>query len=477
MIKRFNQVKLSSIGMKNVNDLFTLFKVASILKRSGIIKQKGHSVIEMLFCFLLIMLENSKSVFAGMVKNHISNMKSPVNDMLNNIFYNWRDLLYRVVKRFTQLCPALDHEDCTLIFDDTSKVKTGSKTDFLSWFFDHCQNCYFKGYQNITALWSNCKSAIPIDFELKIGKNRTKHSRETSYQKGSHTGQRARFAKQSKTSIVISMIKRANQRRLPYKYILWDSWYNCSQSFSFVYKKLLPAGKVLISMLKNGSQKYKYNEQYLNLKQLYRKAGKWQHERTSGIKYKSLTVTLLDASGSRIIQDRTAIGEMKICFFKYPNVRKWKAIISTDTELAEIEVLKIYLRRWAVECVFKEIRQYFGYDQSKSSKYPAMVADLTIRYVFYIMFCYRKVQNENKPMGQIVLEFYQELFDMWLTALVEIMFKRYVKDFLEYALELGYSSLMDLRKDIDTLLEDFFDREVCLEKITESDKHEFRKSA
>jgi len=71
------------------------------------------------------------------------------------------------------------------------------------------------------------------------------------------------------------------------------------------------------------------------------------------------------------------------------------------------------MRRWSIECIFKEIRQYFGYNQSKSSNYAAMVADLTIRYVFYIMFCYRKEQNNYKPMGQIVADFYQELFELW----------------------------------------------------------------
>ena len=477
MIKQFNQVKLSRVGSKNVFDLFKTFSLEAILSQSKIVKLKGHKISEMLFFFLVIILENSNSVFSGIVKNQTLNLKTPINDMLNNSHYNWRNLLYRIAKRFCQLCLASRPDDCSLIFDDTSKVKTGHKTQNLSWFYDHSKSSYFKGYQNITAAWTNGKTAIPIDFELKIGKKRTKHSRKVNYHAGTHTEQRVRFARQKKTDIVLRMIKRANQRKILFKYILWDSWYNCSKSFSFVFEKLVPAGKVLISMLKNGSQKYKYGERFLSLKELYRRARKWHHDTVSGIKYKSLEIELLDVSSAYKIEERAVIGKVKVCFFKYPNVKRWKAIISTDTNLSEMEVLKIYLRRWGIECIFKEIRQYFGYDQSKSSNYAAMIADLTIRYAFYTMFCYQKEQNNNKPMGQIVLEFYQELFDMWLNAFVEIMFMRYAKDFVDYAIELGYSNLFDLRKNIDKLIQEFFEREVWLDKITEADNKELRKSA
>ena len=210
----------------------------------------------------------------------------------------------------------------------------------------------------------------------------SKHSRKANYSAGTHTEQRVRFAKKKKTDIVIRMIKRAKQRKIPFKYILWDSWYNCSKSFSFVFEKLVSTGKVLISMLKNGNQKYKYGERFLSLKELYRRAGKWHHDSVSGIKYKSLEIELLNVSSANKIEERAVIGKVKVCFFKYPNVKRWKAIISTDTNLSEMEVLKIYLRRWGIECIFKEIRQYFGYDQSKSSNYAAMIADLTIRYAF-----------------------------------------------------------------------------------------------
>jgi hypothetical protein len=54
---------------------------------------------------------------------------------------------------------------------------------------------------------------------------------------------------------------------------------------------------------------------------------------------------------------------------------------------------------------------------------------------------------------------------------------RTTKQFLDYAIELGYTDVRQLRKDTDKLLIQFFERDDWIEKITDSDKHEFRKTA
>ena len=477
MLKQFNQVKLSSTGSNEIFRLFDKFHLRKTLTKCKIVKEKGHEVTEMLFVMLLIILENCNSVFSGIVKNNAKNLKTPINDMLNNTEYNWRNYLYKIAKCFSQLCPNSNINDWSLSIDDTSKVKTGHKTQNSSWFHDHCNNTHFKGFQNITAALSNGRTAIPIDFELKIGKKRTKHSRTEKYLKGTHAHQRVCFAKKKKTSIVMQMIKRALQRKFKFKYILWDSWFNNSEVYSFLYSVIIPKGIVLISMLKRGNSKYKYGQKYLTVNELYDFAGKWNKDNRSGIKFKNIEVELLDASSHRFIKNRSTIGKIKICFFKYPKVRNWKCILSTDLDLEEMDVLKVYLRRWSIECIFKEIKQYFGYSQSKSSNYIAMISDLTIRYSFYIMFCYLKEVQNNKPLGQLLTEFYQELFELWLFEFIELMCMRYVHEFIDYALKSGYSKLEDLKKNLEKTLHDFFEQKYIPDKITDSDKHEFRKTA
>ena len=94
MLKQFNQVKMSSVRSRKVFDLFALFKLRTILRKSGIVKTKGHQVQEMLFFFLTIILEGRSSLYNGLIHNNITSMKTPINDMLNNPKYNWRKLLY-----------------------------------------------------------------------------------------------------------------------------------------------------------------------------------------------------------------------------------------------------------------------------------------------------------------------------------------------------------------------------------------------
>ncbi len=476
MLSNFSQVKLSSTGIQQINNLFHKFHFNKAITKGYITKRRGHSPIKIFTIMILIILENRKSIYEGICRLFITKLKTPINDFLNNPNYHWRNFLYSIAKRFTELCPA-DHEEGVVIADDTAKEKTGRKGEHTSWFRNHCKNTCYMGFQNITLVWSNLRTTIPIDFEMKTGKKKVKHSRDTKYEKGTHIDQRIRFAKKSKNKILIQMIKRAMQRRFKFKLILWDSWYSCSETIKFVFKYLIPKGKMLISMLKNNQTKYRLinrnRKHFLNLKELKNKAGKWILDSESGIKYKSIIVDYLDVSSSSKIDERVSIGKIKIAFFRYPNTTKFRAILCTDLEINEMQILKHYFKRWSVECIFKDMKQYFGYSQNKSSKYSAMISDTSIRYAFYIMFCYKKEKSngeiaaKKRSTEQILLEFYEELFEGWLSDFVELMFKRYLEHFLDYAEEMGFTNITDIKANFEAILKDFFNKDFVLEKIKE----------
>lgn len=477
MNRKYQQVKLSSTDSGQVVRLFNKFKLNTILKACDIIKVRGHSIAEMLFFMLIIILESSNSVYNGIVRNHCSSLKTPINDMLNNPHYNWRNFLYYIAKVFKKLYFTVGKDTGILIIDDTDKRKTGKKVKDSSWFYDHSDNKYFMGFQNITAAWSNGRTTIPIDFELKRGKKRTKHATRSKYPQKSPAEQRVRFAGEKKTNIAVRMIKRALQRAFPISYILWDSWYNCSSSLKYISELVTNKGIHLISMLKRGNSKFKYQGAYYNIKELSRIAGKWILDVRSGIKTKTLIIEYLDASSSQRLEERSTIIRAKICFFKYPGCKKWKAILSTNLELTAMEVLKLYLQRWSIECLFKEIKQYFGYDQSKSSNYYAMVSDLSIRYAFYIMFCSKREETKQQSMMQILMDFYEELFDDWLTKFIELKLRSGIRKFLEFSIKKGITDLRILYRDLDQMLIDFFEKEFYPDKIVEVDKSVKRKVA
>ena len=178
-------------------------------------------------------------------------------------------------------------------------------------------------------------------------------------------------------------------------------------------------------------------------------------------------VEYLDTKSSKEISERQSLGKIKMCFFKYPNVKKYKILISTDLPLNELELLEHYLIRWSIEVMFKDLKQYFGYNQNKNSKYSSMVGDFTLRLILYIFFAHLKMKNENKSYGQLVLEFWQDLMEISLTVLIRRIFIPEKKDALDYALELGYKSIEKLRENFDCFLLSFFKQEEYAEKIVE----------
>ena len=186
--------------------------------------------------------------------------------------------------------------------------------------------------------------------------------------------------------------------------------------------------------------------------------------------YKSVVVGVLDKHSATQPELQTILGYVRMCFFRYPQHKKYKALICTEVDLREMEILSIYLRRWSIEVVFKDLKQYFGYDQSKSSKYAPQIADLTIRCIFYNMFCSLKYNYPSKSTEQLLIEFYYEMEDNWLDILCSLVFINNAKRLLEYALSLGYKDIEQLLNDYDLVLKQFMHRQWYENEIEEMDK-------
>lgn len=106
-----------------------------------------------------------------------------------------------------------------------------------------------------------------------------------------------------------------------------------------------------------------------------------------------------------------------------------------------------------------------------------MIADLTIRYVFYNMLCYKKQQKPYPSMEQLLIEFYEELEDAFLSIYIDAVLTRKLKAFLDFSIASGYTSLTELRKDADIVLRKFFESEVIIDKFTEADNQYYDRIA
>jgi len=65
----------------------------------------------------------------------------------------------------------------------------------------------------------------------------------------------------------------------------------------------------------------------MTIKELCRKSGKWQHNKSTGIMYKSVVLGVLDTQSANQPEFQTVLGNVRICFFRYPQHKRYKALI------------------------------------------------------------------------------------------------------------------------------------------------------
>jgi len=470
-------VKVEEITKFLFEYLFKVFKIEKFLTQAGISKARGIQISLMLCVLFYISFKTKKSIHAGLTELELTTHKNAYNRLLNDPSHDWRSFMLSSAKHYTEKHVADEGEVCSLIIDDTKKKKSGKRVENMSWFYDHSDGTYFMGYQATFLAWYNGRTCIFLDFALKSGKKRCKDSKRADYPKKSHIAKRVIESRLKKSALAIMMIKRVLKRNIKFDYILWDSWYNCSDSFKFVYDVLLPKGKHLVSMVKKNGEKYFYKGQEMTVKQICKTIKKWD-ENEKGIKYKSAIVGIIDKSS----KDRSVIGEVKMCFYSFPGTKKkdYKTIISTNIELTAEEILEKYTNRWSIEVAIKDLKQCMGFDNSMSSTYASQISDLTLRCVFYNMLCSEKDRDQRRSIYQITIRFSNKLEDQCIGEYLKCMFKHVIKHILEYARSLGYTDIDDLICVIEKIIDDFWVSGFYEEKIVEvEDKrnNQLRKSA
>ena len=470
-IDDFSQVKKYQLAESVFDNLLADFKVETLLKRAKITKNKGLPTIYIILCFFHTIIKQAKSVREGLSFLDKPHHQNAINDFLNCPNYNWRKLQLYVAKLYSVLFPTENGKPSLFIVDDTSVEKTGKKVEYIAKFKDHVNNVKFNGYQFFVGVWSNYRTSIPIDFVLKVGDNVCPSSKRGKYDKASHIRKRLTEAKKEKTKSLIDMIKRVRKHRFKIDYILWDTWFNSTDAFKYIFNSLVPKGIHLISMFRIGDDYLTYKTEDLKTATLCKRLGTWKKlPGNKKIKYKSAVVEIKDKS-IRNMKKRPVIGKFKICFFRFPGQTKkdCRAIISTNLELSEEEILEIYSHRWAIEVVIKDLRQLFGFANSQASKYAPQIADLTIRCICYVLLCSQKEYRPCKSTYAIQLFIRMDFEHKYMETMVKLMLKGTIKSFLQYALEEGITDVKELLVYFDFIYKKFFTSHFYEDKITEVD--------
>lgn len=384
------------------------FRVSDLLRESGCTKIKGFSVGKIIN-FLLSLVFTHKNLFRIMESSpeSISFAKDTIYRFLNNPKIDWRELLIKLGADIihNQLSPLTSEKRVrALIFDDSSYQRDRSKkVELLARVKDHVTGRYFKGFRKLTAGWTDGATFIPLAFSLLSSaksENRL-YEQGPDIPKNSPGEYRRQEAIQPGTKVMLELLDQILVHVRDFKYILFDSWF----SWPNVIKGIKDRQLDVICMLKDMPKiSYTYGDKSYRLSDLYNVVDKVEGMKT----YISSVVVGYYGLPVRIVFVRNRSDSKK---------REWLALLSTDIEITEEEIIRIYGLRWSIEVYFKMCKSFLRLAKEfQSRSYDSMMAHTTLVCVRYMILAVENRENEDsKASGNIFYEFCDEVADLDFT--------------------------------------------------------------
>lgn len=404
----------------SLNNFFERFEISKILNLSNIKKMRGFKVKDIIIRIAELPFIH-KNFYQGIVKNEEIEFNKMVGyDLLNNPKYNWRVFLLRIVSIvINQFINPLteDKREDVFILDDTSHERNRSKkVELLAKVYDHVHMKFFKGFRIMQLGWSDGNSFVPVDFSL-LSSNKSEnryYDMNEKVDKRSCGYKRRKEAMTKSTDLILPMLKRAKQKGIWAKYLLMDKWYGLP-AIIVSMKTLID----VICMIKDTPKIFYYKDgKALTLSQIYTR-----------IKKRRGKAEIKGSEVVEIIHDGKSV-KVKIVFVKNRNKkRSWLAILATDIMLSEIEIVRIYGKRWDIEVYFKMMKQFLNLNKEVELRsFDGMLAHITIVMLRYIFLTVEQRNcTDDKTFGGVFLETIEEMKDITifeaLTRMLALAFK------------------------------------------------------
>ena len=385
-----------------IKTFFENFTVGTLLNRCGIKKLRGFSPLSV-FEAIFLLAFRGQNFYRGIVLNgQLGFQKDVAYDLLENPRYNWRQFLLRLAVKIVTVVELLTNEERekVLVVDDSDYDRSRSKSvELWARIFDHNSRKYLKGFKLLTLGWSDGATFLPLDFVLRSSANVANRIQGIVKDLDKRTcGYKRRLEAMTKTTDLLEdMVKRAKNLGVQADYILMDSWF----CFASLIAKLA-AHVPVICMVKNiTSNFYRHEGQPVRLGELYRRMKKRPG------KAKILASVIVPMVNGPLV---------KIVFVRNRNSRGWLAVLSTDTALADAEIVRIYGKRWDIEVFFKMVKHHLNLEKEVQLRdYDGLVAHTSLvftRYMFLAM--QQRFHDDPRSIGSLYHACCAEIKDLSL---------------------------------------------------------------
>ena len=204
---------------------------------------------------------------------------------------------------------------------------------------------------------------------------------------------------------MLTLLETAKKVAIPAKYVLFDSWFS-SPSTLHAVKGI---GYDVIGMVKKTPKMFfRYNGEDMSLVSIYNRNKK----RRGRSRY--LLSIMVD-----VVKDGEIIPAKVVCVRNRNKRKEYLCLISTDTNLDENEIIRIYGKRWDIEVFFKVCKSYLNLSRECNSlSYDAMTAHTAVVFTRYMMLSLEsRESNDNRSLGELFLYFSDEMSDItWIQA-------------------------------------------------------------
>ncbi|MEJ2691101.1 MAG: transposase [Deltaproteobacteria bacterium] len=392
-----------AIRLENtIDSFFSDFQVGRLLNGAGIRKMRGASPLKIFAAIFRLPFEG-KNFYRGIVERHdLGFGKDAAYALLRNPRHNWRRLMLGLAVKIATVFSLLANEgrEKALIFDSSTYDRSRSKkVELLAWVFDHTIGKSLRGFSMLTLGWSDGFSFIPLDFVLGSSANKKSRLQEAEKPIDKRTcGHKRRLEAVYKTTDLLeTMLKRVLAAGIDADYVLMDSWF----SFPAVIATLSRHCPV-ICMLKNMHRVfYCYEGQWYTLGRLYGRLKK-----RPGRARILASVIVETRQGQRV----------RIVFVRHRHKRDWLPVLSTEVDLPDEEIIRIYGKRWDIEVCFKMLKQHLRLEKEAQLRdYDGLVGHATVVMIRYMFLSFRqRLYSDQRTAGSLFHACCEEVRDLTL---------------------------------------------------------------
>lgn len=390
-------------------------------------KEKGIPAISV-FQYLLCLIFADRSMFMQIRTNTFktSFSKNTVYRFLNSAKTNWLRfttmLSEMVVNQFMRNLTSEQREDAFII-DDTLYAKAGyKKSELVSKVFDHVTMKYKKGFRLLTLGWGDGNSFVPINFVLLASSNEENVlGPHRDFDKRSLAGHRRKQAQSKATNVLVDLLKTAIHADHSAKNVLFDTWFSTPKTICRIKAE---CNLDTIAMIKKSSRiKYEWNGKKYDIKEIYSR-NKKRCGRSKYLLSVLVNVTAQSDDGAPITIPA------KIVYVRNTKKKKdWGALICSNTELSEEDIIRIYGKRWQTEVFYKTCKSWLKLaKECHGLSYDALTAHVSLVFTRYMLLSI--VQRKSEDPRSLC-----ELFYVLCDELADITYNESMRIIVEAMLE------------------------------------------